>query len=562
MSLQNNLYDDGGGGGGKSGQLNLTAENAWDNDFIMPKRDPLYIVVPMTIMYSVIFVTGVIGNSITCMVIAKHKYMHTATNYYLFSLAVSDLILLVSGLPQEMWSIWSRYPYVFGEIFCQLRGLFSEMSANATVLTITAFTAERYVAICHPFMAQSMSKLSRAVKLIIIIWLVAVLFAIPQALQFTVSSWNGSSELMQCNIRIIPLMDTDIQLSTVSFTLSTLLFFLLPMTVITVLYALIGLRLRRSDKLKRTITVRSTHGEKKMSSPEYRANSSPKVLKMLVAVVVAFFICWAPFHAQRLIAIFGSSHASSGNLDVEDIPFLHQLYGISTYISGVLYYVSTTINPILYHIMSLKFRGAFKETVLRCCGGDSGCSSDDGWTGSGQRRPSRWARRRLRSDSSEPATDDRRPKYRRVSGRATSSVELPADDDDEVVCSGDSHHVPGAGLADCWRRALTGSAEGGNAKRHKGSSCYSAGSGGGGSGGRGPDDDDESSTTSAPLGGPRGPRLVKVPPAIALSNWTVISNSSLKDVDGDDLRDELVGYAADESVAIAGGRNGVAGEYY
>ncbi|XP_025404907.1 pyrokinin-1 receptor-like isoform X2 [Sipha flava] len=339
------LHGDGG---------NMSAESG---SFLMPKRDPLYIVVPMIIMYSVIFVTGVIGNSITCLVIAKHKYMHTATNYYLFSLAVSDLILLVSGLPQEMWSIWSKYPYIFGEIFCQLRGLFAEMSANATVLTITAFTAERYVAICHPFMAQSMSKLSRAVKLIVIIWLVAVMFAIPQALQFTVSSYDGMPEVTQCNIKTIQLMDTDVKLSTVSFTLSTLLFFVLPMTFITVLYALIGLRLRRSDKLKRTITVRSSCGEKKISSPEYRANSSSKVLKMLVAVVVAFFICWAPFHAQRLIAIFWSNHASSKD---EDIPFLHQLYGITTYVSGVLYYMSTTINPILYHIMSLKFRTAFK----------------------------------------------------------------------------------------------------------------------------------------------------------------------------------------------------------
>lgn len=91
-------------------QLNESAKNGWDNSYtyMMPKRDPLYIVVPMTILYSVIFVTGIIGNSITCMVIVKHKYMHTATNYYLFSLAISDLILLVSGLPQEMWSIWSR----------------------------------------------------------------------------------------------------------------------------------------------------------------------------------------------------------------------------------------------------------------------------------------------------------------------------------------------------------------------------------------------------------------------------------------------------------------------
>lgn len=89
-------------------QLNSSMVNVSNTTYLMPKRDPLYIVVPMTIMYSVIFVTGVIGNSITCMVIAKHKYMHTATNYYLFSLAVSDLILLVSGLPQEMWSIWSK----------------------------------------------------------------------------------------------------------------------------------------------------------------------------------------------------------------------------------------------------------------------------------------------------------------------------------------------------------------------------------------------------------------------------------------------------------------------
>lgn len=102
-----------------------------------------------------------------------------------------------------------------------------------------------------------------------------------QALQFTVISWNNSPEMVQCNIRNILLMYTEIQLSTVSFTLSTLLFFVLPMTVITVLYALIGLRLRRTDKLKRTVTVRSSNGVKKISSPEYRANSSSKVLKML-----------------------------------------------------------------------------------------------------------------------------------------------------------------------------------------------------------------------------------------------------------------------------------------
>jgi hypothetical protein len=31
-------------------------------------------------------------------------------------------------------------------------------------------------------------------------------------------------------------------------------------------------------------------------------NSRRAVLKMLVAVVIAFFICWAPFHTQRITA--------------------------------------------------------------------------------------------------------------------------------------------------------------------------------------------------------------------------------------------------------------------
>jgi len=127
---------------------------------MVSKRDPLYVLIPITVIYVVILLTGLVGNVSTCVVIARNKHMHTATNYYLFSLAVSDLLLLVSGLPQEMYCNWSRYPYVFGEAFCVLQGFAAETSANATVLTITAFTVERYVAICHPFQSHNLSKVS------------------------------------------------------------------------------------------------------------------------------------------------------------------------------------------------------------------------------------------------------------------------------------------------------------------------------------------------------------------------------------------------------------------
>ncbi|KAK6629883.1 hypothetical protein RUM43_003704 [Polyplax serrata] len=82
----------------------------------------------------------------------------------------------------------------------------------------------------------------------------------------------------------------------------------------------------------------------------------PKKQRIGIAVVVGFFICWAPFHAQRLVAMYG-------HLDEHPSKTVYVVYIFLTYISGVLYYLSTTINPLLYHIMSHKFRNAFKVSV-------------------------------------------------------------------------------------------------------------------------------------------------------------------------------------------------------
>ena len=59
-------------------------------------QDTLSAVILLTI-YGLIFVSGTIGNICTCVVIARNSYMQTTTNYYLFSLAISDVIILFLG---------------------------------------------------------------------------------------------------------------------------------------------------------------------------------------------------------------------------------------------------------------------------------------------------------------------------------------------------------------------------------------------------------------------------------------------------------------------------------
>jgi hypothetical protein len=75
---------------------NLT-EAEYLNKVLGLKYLPLSLVIPLTITYVLIFIAGVFGNIATCTVIVRNASMQTATNYYLFSLAISDLTLLILG---------------------------------------------------------------------------------------------------------------------------------------------------------------------------------------------------------------------------------------------------------------------------------------------------------------------------------------------------------------------------------------------------------------------------------------------------------------------------------
>jgi len=61
------------------------------------KRQGAGSVILLTVIYGTIFLTGIAGNLCTCIVIYRNIYMHTVTNYYLASLALSDILTLLFG---------------------------------------------------------------------------------------------------------------------------------------------------------------------------------------------------------------------------------------------------------------------------------------------------------------------------------------------------------------------------------------------------------------------------------------------------------------------------------
>ncbi|XP_046365443.2 pyrokinin-1 receptor-like [Haliotis rufescens] len=318
------------------------------------KRKDLASVTVLTVVYCVIFLTGMIGNVSTCIVIARNSYMHTVTNYYLLCLAISDVLTLILALPPELYSFWEAYPWRFGEPFCIFKSFLIEMTSNASVLTITGFTIERYIAICHPIRGQRTFGLSRAVKCICVIWILSGVCALPypiytRVFYFVTDPRTGEpiKESLLCNIP--RQWQTKM---TYMFQVSTFVFFVLPMTVITMMYIMIGMKLRKSE-------IASAMYMQSHSGKTAAARARKAVLKMLVAVVVAFFICWAPFHAQRLMTLYIKHEQWT--------PDLLLVQSHLFYVSGVLYFLSSTVNPILYNLLSRKFRQASKRTLCRCC---------------------------------------------------------------------------------------------------------------------------------------------------------------------------------------------------
>ncbi|KAJ0172617.1 hypothetical protein K1T71_011756 [Dendrolimus kikuchii] len=311
------------------------------------KQLPLNEILPLTIVLVVIFLTGVVGNVCVCVVIVKHPGLHTATNYYLFSLAVSDLLLLLFGLPNDLSIYWHQYPYSLGIGFCKLRALISEAATYVSVLTISAFSLERYLAICHPLHLYAMAGLTRASRIIMILWIISILCASPFAfysdiiyIYYPPNSGNISLDSAFCALReTSPLLE-----------LSSIFFFFVPGLLILCLYVRMGLHIRSTrvnEKTKMGLLNGHIHGETR------QAKSRKAIIRMLAAVVIAFFVCWAPFHVQRVFIIYGNS-----------LPKFHVINEHLYNVAGALYYVSATVNPILYNVMSGRYRTAFQQTLL------------------------------------------------------------------------------------------------------------------------------------------------------------------------------------------------------
>lgn len=312
--------------------------------------------ISLTVTYTIFLVIGVLGNLATCVVILSNEYLRNATNVYLTNLAIADILTLIVGMPFELYQIWVQYPWTLGDFACDAKVVVTEAIICASILTIVAFSFERYLAICRPLSPLSRSTMGKAKKIILLIWIISFLSAFPWALFTKVNRlvYTDGTELEQSAWCSIP-FNEESHGSLYMMMGSTMIYFFAPMVIVTLLYSKIGLTLYR-NKMQRC--AGSCGGEEGCEAERHYLQGRKTVIRMLVVVVFAFFFCWTPFHSQRLMFVLVTLYG-------EWTPTLTSVQHLLFTFSGVFFYFNSALNPILYSVMSKRFRRGFADIRTR-----------------------------------------------------------------------------------------------------------------------------------------------------------------------------------------------------
>ncbi|KAF7649755.1 hypothetical protein LDENG_00136630 [Lucifuga dentata] len=293
--------------------LKSTGSDAVDVDAIM---DNVTIV-----LYTLTVVLGITGNSAVIWV-AGFKLKPQVTNVWLVNLAIADLIFCLTRVLSLVKKLFFDY-WPFGVFLCKFNGFFKYANMFCSVFLLAIISLDRALCVWCPVFTRRRRTLWTARVVAVVIWTFAAIFSAPYFAYRQV--YLGKKNLTKCSLQVKEMTDGDDTAKLVLYSIRFLCGFLLPFTVILICYIMAGLGIRRT-----------------------RLSRKSRPLRILASLVIAFFLCWGPYHCLLLVKM-----ADSENRVVKI--WLPVAKGVA--------YFNSCVNPLLYFCMGLNVRGRFRQSL-------------------------------------------------------------------------------------------------------------------------------------------------------------------------------------------------------
>lgn len=328
-----------------------------------------------------LIVSTLLGNTLVCAAVVRFRHLRSkVTNFFVISLAVSDLFVAVLVMPWEAITEVTG-TWLFGR-FCDVWIAFDIMCSTASILNLCIISVDRYWAIASPFKYERKMTHRVAFVMIGVAWTLSILISfIPVQL-----NWHRDGEVEEEMMeQVLAAMavsgnnftnSSNLNTSTVSKSCvanlnktyaisSSLISFYIPVVIMiatyTRIYRIAQTQIRRIASLERAAEQAHNqgHGVNRNQQQQRRPNDEAslkssfkketKVLKTLSIIMGVFVFCWLPFFVLNCT-----------------IPFCDPPCVSDTTFTVFVWFgwANSSLNPVIY-AFNADFRRAF-ATILGC----------------------------------------------------------------------------------------------------------------------------------------------------------------------------------------------------
>ncbi|KAL6435116.1 hypothetical protein ACFW04_005309 [Cataglyphis niger] len=325
----------------------MTKEVDDEEEEYMPYSDrPETYIVP--IIFLLILLIGLTGNGVLALTILRHTNMRNVPNTYVLSLALGDLLVIVTCVPFT-FTVYILDSWPFGLLLCKLSECAKDISIGVSVFTLTALSADRFFAIVDPMRKLHVTGSGRratrfTVVVAVLIWILAIVCAIPASFSY-IRVFKVNRNVSFCACYPYP-EEFGPNYPKVLAICRFFIYYVIPLSIIAVFYMLMARHLMRSTK--------NIIGE--MQGQVKQVQARKKVAKMVMAFVIVFAVCFLPQHVFKLWFYIHPTAPMDYNA------FWHYF----RILGFCLAFTNSCINPIALYCVSGTFRKYFDRYLL-CC---------------------------------------------------------------------------------------------------------------------------------------------------------------------------------------------------